>query len=115
MKEAKSPHAVAVSSTDKAAIAAFSFTVSAVLIALGMLRLFTFATRLVIWALSPLTMTVKLQLSCWFAEFIAVQFTLVVPMGKVYGEVMMVLVPAITQTVLTEQEPVAVTENVTDA
>ena len=81
MKEAKSSHASAVSLTDKTANAAVSFTLSAVLIALGMLRLLTFATRSVIWAVPPLTMTVKLQLSCWFAEFIAVQFTLVVPMA----------------------------------
>ena len=74
-----------------------------------------FATRSVIWAVSPLTMTVKLQLSCWFAEFIAVQFTVVVPMGKVYGDVTVVPVPTMTQTVLTEHGPVAVTENLTDA
>ena len=115
MKEAKSSHASAVSLTDKAANAAVSFTLSAVLIALGMLRLLTFATRSVIWAVSPLTMTVKLQLSCWFAEFIAVQFTVVVPVGKVYGDVTVVPVPAMTQTVLTEHGPVAVTENLTDA
>src|SRR6516225_1352343 len=114
MKEAKSPHAVEVSLTDKSFNAALSFTINAVLIALGMLRLLTFAIRSVIWAVSPLTMTVKLQLSCSLAEFIAVQFTFVVPMGKVYGEVTVVLVPAMTQTVLTEQGPVAVRENATD-